>query len=285
MSHARRSLALLAFLATSAGYPRSGWGQKMQLELRPRVGDTLRMRLDQVTEMSGTRKGVTSKPVVTTLRMFSRAIVESSGPTAAVILAVTDSVDVSTGDERTRALAQQTMRQLEGRQMRLRLTPDGTVSVADQTTSVPREVNELVSVMPASFPRDPVAVGETWVREMPIPQGTRFSVPAGAFVRASFRLDSVVRSGEVAYVSMRGTLEQMPAMASDLAPTGTVTGSMVIDRRRGWLSESRFLVQMRTMVTSRGGAAASAAPTQVQMKITQHMRVFERTAKPSRIPR
>jgi hypothetical protein len=197
---------------------------------------------------------------------------------------VTDSVDVSTGDERTRALAQQTMRQLEGRQMRLRLTPDGTVSVAEQTTSVPREVNELVSVMPASFPRDPVAVGETWVREMPIPQGTRFSVPAGAFVRASFRLDSVVRAGEVAYVSMRGTLEQMPAMASDQAPSGTVTGSMVIDRRRGWLSESRFLVQMRTMVTSRG-AAPAAAPTQVQMKITQHMRVFDRAAKPSRVPR
>jgi hypothetical protein len=279
MSHARRSLALLAFVAASAE------AQKTQLELRPRVGDTLRMRLDQVTEMSGTRKGVTSKPVVTTLRMFSRAIVESSGLSDAVILAVTDSVNVSTGDERTRALAQQTMRQLEGRQMRLRLTPDGTVSVADPTTSVPREVNELVSVMPASFPRDPVAVGETWVREMPIPQGTRFSVPAGGFVRASFRLDSVVRSGEVAYVSMRGTLEQMPAMASDLAPTGTVTGSMVIDRRRGWLSESRFLVQMRTMVTSRGGAAAAAAPTQVQMKITQHMRVFDRATKPSRIPR
>jgi hypothetical protein len=278
MSHVRRSLALVAFLATSAE------GQKIQLELRPRVGDTLRMRLDQVTEMSGTRKGATSKLVVTTLRMFSRAIVESSGPTAAVILAVTDSVDISTGDDRTRALAQQTMRQLEGRQMRLRLTPDGTVSVADQTTSVPREVNELVSVMPASFPRDPVAVGDTWVREMPIPQGTRFSVPAGGFVRASFRLDSVARAGDVAYVSMRGTLEQMPAMTSDQAPTGTVTGSLVIDRRRGWLSESRFLVQMRTMVTSRG-AAATAAPTQVQMKITQHMRVFDRAAKPSRIPR
>ena len=157
--------------------------------------------------------------------------------------------------------------------MRLRLSPDGTVGVADETTSVPKEVNELVSVMPASFPRDPVAVGDTWVREMAIPPGTRFSVPAGGFVRASFRLDSVARGGEIAYVSMRGTLQQPE----------TVNGSMVINRRRGWLSESRFLVEMRTTVTPRG--AATSDPMQVRTKITQHMRVFDNPAKPSKAPR
>src|SRR6058998_631290 len=144
-SRTRWSLALLVLSAASAGYPRSGWAQRLQLELRPRVGDTLRMRLDQVSEISGTRKGggPATTQIVTTLRMFSRAIVESSAPAAAIILAVTDSVEVSTNDERTRALAQQTRRQLEGRQMRLRLSPDGIVGVADRTTSVPKEVNEL----------------------------------------------------------------------------------------------------------------------------------------------
>lgn len=284
MTKARWTLVLLVLLTASAGYPRSGWAQRLQLELRPRVGDTLRMRLDQVTEMSGTRKGAATKQVVTTLRMFSRAIVVSIGPGSAVILAVTDSVDVSTNDDRTRALAQQTARQLEGRQMRLRLSPDGTVAVADETTSVPKEVNELVSVMPASFPRDPVAVGDTWVREMPIPPGTRFSVPAGGFVRASFRLDSVVRGGEIAYVSMRGTLQQLETPASpEQALSGTVNGSMVINRRRGWLSESRFLVEMRTTVTPRG--TAPSAPMQVRTKITQHMRVFDDPARPAKAPR
>jgi hypothetical protein len=280
MANTRWTLALLVFLTTSA----RAQGGRLQLELRPRVGDTLRMRLDQVTEMSGTRKGTATKQVVTTLRMFSRAIVVSIAPGSAVILAVTDSVDVTTNDDRTRALAQQTARQLEGRQMRLRLSPDGTVGVADETTSVPKEVNELVSVMPASFPRDPVAVGDTWVREMAIPPGTRFSVPAGGFVRASFRLDSVVRGGDVAYVSMRGTLQQPETATSpEQALSGTVNGMMVINRRRGWLSESRFLVEMRTTVTPRG--TAPSAPMHVRTKITQHMRVFDNPAKPSKAPR
>jgi hypothetical protein len=251
----------------------------MQLELRPRLGDTLRMRLDQVTEVSGSRKGgsATMKAVVTTLTMFSRAIVESSAPASALILAVTDSVEVTSTDEHARALAATTQRQMRGRQMRLRLAPDGTVSVAPQTGDIPKEVTDLVSVMPASFPKDPVAVGEIWFREMPIASGASLGMPVGGVVRAVFRLDSVSRAGELAYVSMRGALEQQPALlqgaaASSLA--GSVTGTIVVNRRRGWLSESRFLVEMRTTVAGR--SVAPTAPMQFQMKITQHMTVFDK---------
>src|SRR5687767_3576461 len=124
MSRLGWSLALFVVAASE------GHAQRVVLELRPRFGDTVRMRFDQTTEMSGTRKGVATKAVVTTLRMFSRAIVESSSPASALILAITDSVDVSTTDERARPLASETQRQLAGRQMRLRLSPDGTVGVA-----------------------------------------------------------------------------------------------------------------------------------------------------------
>jgi hypothetical protein len=273
MTRVRLSLALLVLVAASAR------AQRMQLELRPKLGDTLRMRLDQVTEMSGTRKGVSTKLVVTTLRMFSRAIVEASAATSALILAVTDSVDVTSSDEHGRALGREVVRQLEGRQMRLRLSPDGTVGVAEKSAEVPREVRDIVSVMPASFPREPVSVGDTWLREMPIAPATSLGVPVAGIVRATFRLDSVIRGGNVAYVSMQGTMEQQPAPTSPApsALTGSVNGSMVIDRRRGWLSESRFLVQMRTIVTGKTAAgAAAAAPMQFQMKITQHMRVFDK---------
>jgi hypothetical protein len=273
MTRVRFSLALLVLMAASAR------GQRMQLELRPKLGDTLRMRLDQVTEMSGTRKGVSTKLVVTTMRMFSRAIVEASAATSALILAVTDSVDVSSSDEHARALGREVVRQLEGRQMRLRLSPDGTVGVSEKSTEVPREVRDIVSVMPASFPREPVSVGDTWVREMPIAPATSLGVPVAGIVRATFRLDSVIRGGNVAYVSMQGTMEQQPAPTSPApsALSGSVNGSMVIDRRRGWLSESRFLVQMRTTVVGKSVAGAvTAAPMQFRMKITQHMRVFDK---------
>lgn len=274
MFRLRSPLALLVLVVSSAGCPRSGWAQRFVLELRPRFGDTLRMRLDQTSEVSGTRQGkATSMQVVTALRMFSRAIVESSSPTGAMILAITDSVDVSSTDARATPLAKATQAQLEGRQMRLRLSPDGTVGVAGGQTKVPQEVTDLVAGMPASFPRGSVAIGDTWLREMPIPPSASLGVPLGGVVKAAFRLDSVPGDGDLAYLSLRGTVSQSgaPAASDKNALTGSVSGSMIVDRRRGWLSESRFLVQMRATV-----APSEGAPMQFRMKITQHMRVFER---------
>ncbi|MEX2153216.1 MAG: hypothetical protein WD825_07745 [Gemmatimonadaceae bacterium] len=272
MSRLRLPLALLLFAASDAR------AQRLVLELRPHFGDTVRMRFDQTTEMSGTRKGVATKAVVTTLRMFSRAIVESSSPASALILAITDSVDVRTTDERARPLASETQRLLAGRQMRLRLSPDGTVGVADQQPNVPKEVSELVAVMPASFPRGSVAVGDTWLREMPIPPSATFGVPLGGVVKAAFKLDSISEDAEVAYLSMRGSLQQVAEQSgvNSGALTGSVNGSMVVDRRRGWLSESRFLLQMRATVASVGAKGAATDPMQFRMKITQHMRVSDK---------
>jgi hypothetical protein len=262
-----RSLVLIAALAANAG------AQRVQLELRPRAGDTLRMRLDQTTEMSGSRQGASTKAVVTTMRMFSRAIVESSTPTSAIIVAITDSIDVTSSDEHGRSLARDAQRQLEGRRLRLRLSPDGTVGVADQATTVPREVSEMISVMPASFPRTTVAIGDTWTREMPIPPSPSMGVPLGGIVRAMFRLDSLAESDDIAYVSMRGTMLDAAASAAN-QPTlvGSVNGSMVVDRKRGWLSESRFLVQLRATIASTSNV--NPLPMQFRMKITQHMRVL-----------
>lgn len=271
MRQLRWSFAFVALLAHTAQ------AQRVLLELRPRMGDTLRMRLDQTTEMSGARRGTPTKQVVTTLRMFSRAIVQSAAASSAMILAVTDSVDVTTSDDRAQALAAETQRQLAGRQMRLRLAPDGTVSVADQHGSVPRAVNDLVAVMPASFPRGSVAVGDTWLREMPIPPSASMGVPLGGIVKAAFKLDSLSDNGDMAYLTMRGTMHQMTdatVLSDPSALTGAVTGSMVVDRRRGWLSESRFLVEMRATVAPLG--VAKAAPMQFRLKITQHMRTLDK---------
>ena len=150
MLRLRTPLALLALFASDIVDPRGAWAQRVVLELRPRFGDTLRMRLDQTTEVSGTREGkAAAKQVVTTLRMFSRAIVESSSPAGAMILAVTDSVDVSSTDDRALPLAKATQAQLAGRQMRLRLSPDGTVGVADGQEKIKKEVTDLVAGMPA----------------------------------------------------------------------------------------------------------------------------------------
>jgi len=259
----RRCLAA-SLLATPA------FAQKLMLELRPHAGDTLRMQLEQVTEM-GSAHGGALTTMTTTMRMFSRAIVESTAPIAALILAVTDSVNVSGSDVSARALGEQARRELEGRQMRLRLWPDGTVTLNDGARSVPREVSDLVNVMPASFPSRPVSVGETWVREMPIPAGEQLGIPGGSSVRARFRLDSASAGGDVAWVSMSGTLQPAPSAANgDL--DGSIKGTLVVDRKRGWLSESRFLLQLRSAVIKKLGAKDDT--TRYTIRVNQTMQVL-----------
>lgn len=270
MSGVLRSLVLAAVVAADAR------AQKVLLELRPQAGDTLRMQLDQVSEMSVGRKGVTPTQVTTTLRMFSRAIVESTAPIASLILAVTDSVEVSSSDTHARALGDQAERELEGRQMRLRLWPDGTVTLNDGAGSVPREVRDLVSVMPASFPSKPVGIGDSWVREMPIPSGTALGIAPGGVVRTRFRFDSISPEGDLAYLTMVGTLQTVVAVAvgGEEPLAGSVNGSMVVNRKRGWLSESHFLLQLRSTVAQNGKAGGD--PMRFRMTVRQDMKVLSR---------
>jgi hypothetical protein len=251
------------------GVTTSADAQRVVLELRPRFGDTVWIRLDQSTEVSISRRGVMSRPTVTTLSMFSRAIVEVSTAASAMILAITDSVDVSSNDKAASAGASETERQLAGRQMRLRLQPDGTVSVVDDEANVPKQVNEMVSLMPASFPRGSVTIGDTWLREMPIPD-------AGSgkpmVVKTAIRLDSVSTDYEIAYLSLRGSV-QATSQVTQSEVSGSVSGSMTVDRRRGWLSASRFSIQLRTLVPS---SIANEPPLQYLMRVTQQMRVLDK---------
>lgn len=246
--------------------------QGVLLELRPRVGDTLRMRLDQQTEITASRAGGKPLTVTTSVRMYSRAIVLGVDGPISVILAVTDSMTIDSNDEHALALAQQARRGIEGRQVRLRLVPDGTVALADTERGVAREVKDMVSIMPGSFPKEPIAVGDTWMREMPIPGSAPMNLPAGGRVRARFRLDSLSRSGDLAFVSMKGTFDAPDDARRDDAAAGSVSGSMVVNRKRGWLSESRFLIQMRS--TMPASAQTNRPGMQFRTRITQLMRVL-----------
>jgi hypothetical protein len=273
----RRITHTLALIALATPVGAQAGAQRVVLELRPRFGDTLNMRVDQTTEVTGTRKGMTAKPVLTQMSMYSRAIVELTTPAAAMILAITDSVNATATDDRARQLVSATERELEGRQMRLRMAPDGTVGLADQppqTPQVPQEVNDLIALMPASLPRGSVAVGDTWLREMRLPPSANFGVPVAGVVKAAFRLDSVTADGDHAFLSMRGTLEpSKDAVVPAGTYTGTVTGRMIVDRRRGWFSETAFQVLMRTAMLP---VPASPDTIHLRLKLTQHMVVTDK---------
>jgi hypothetical protein len=286
MQRVGRSILVAAFVASDVR------AQKVLLELRPHLGDTLRMQMEQVTEMRSARPGEAAALTTTTLHMYSRAIVESTAHIASLILAITDSVDVSSTDANARPMADGVERELEGRQMRLRLWPDGSVTLNDGKASVPREVSELVSVMPASFPSRPVAVGETWIREMPIPSGTALGIPAGSVVRLRLRLDSLSSDGNLAFVAITGSLAPVAAADGGMVD-GTVTGSLVVNRRRGWLSESRFQLELRSTmprgmaIKGASAAAGSAAGARndalrFRVRMSQVMKVLKPSATAAR---
>jgi hypothetical protein len=178
-------------------------------------------------------------------------------------------------DDPSRRMTDAMQRQLRGQRVRFRVDADGSVRTSEDPP--PREVAEVVSLMPAPFPKSGVMVGESWIREMPLPAGTGLDSPLSGKLRVTFRFDSLGHGGDLAYLSMRG--EMLPAPGPGGAPasiveSGSVTGTMMVDRRRGWLTDSRFTI----VVVSTIAPSPTTGPTPLRMnlKVTQHMQTLAR---------
>jgi hypothetical protein len=254
-------------------------GQSALLQIKPRSGDTLRMRLDQQTEMTGVKRtsnGDANAMMMASMTMFSRAIVEGNTETWTNVLAVTDSVLMTTTDERSRRGIDQATAQMRGQRVRFRVSPDGTVGMAGSTDPATRDVEQAVSLMPAAFPKTAIRVGDTWSREMPLPTGSQLGAELTGRLRVTFRFDSLTHNGAWAFVSMRG--ETQPAtgpgsVTGAILDKGFVTGTMLVDQHRRWLAESWFNIVVTSTVAP---VAAGSGATHMQMKITQHMHTLER---------
>jgi hypothetical protein len=98
-------------------------------------------------------------------------------------------------------------------------------------------------------------------------------------VRASFRLDSISRDESLAYISMRGEMKRDsvpagPPRGTRMQVSGTVSGELLLDRRRGWLTESTFAVLLRTTMIP--AATSGTAPVRFLTRISQRMRTLDR---------
>jgi hypothetical protein len=246
------------------------------LRLHPRVGDTLRTRLEQLTEITITRPGTSPRPMATTVTVLARTIVQASHQASTTVLTVVDSADVRSSDSHVGAMAAQAERSLRGQQLVLELAEDGTVEIARDARglAVSRDVTEAMASMPAVFPHRSVAIGERWQREMPLVSSNPLGgAGANAHVRAEFRLDSLGRHGELAFVSMRGEIvPDGDRPGPDLS--GRMTGEMQVDRRRGWMTDSRFTLVVVSLVAAPG--AAATAPMRFLTKVTQRLRTMDK---------
>ena len=268
--------------------PRAG-AQRVMLQLRPRVGDTISMRLDQQTEVIGKRDGSkspltsgsapTSASMINTSMTFSRAVIESAVASSTTVVAITDSVLLSSTDQHGKASAAAMQHQLQGQRVRLTIAPDGSIAMPKDGSSPAKGMSRTASLIPATFPTKLIAVGEKWTREAPLPAGTsQLGTGIIGRVKATFRLDSVTHGGDFAYVSMHGDLLPDPkSKGMDGVATvedGTVDGYMVVDRVRGWLTESQFAIIAHSALRPSFGVVAQ--PMYFEMRLTQSLRTLDR---------
>ena len=282
-SRRTRSLAGRVALACAAlgGLARVGAGQTASadgivLRLHPHVGDTLRTRLDQLTEIASAQPGGTpGKPMTTSVTVLARTIVQASRQATTTVFTVVDSAEVHSSDTHGAAMSAQAEKVLRGQRMVVELAEDGSVESARDArgAAVSRDVADAMAAMPAVLPRRAVAVGERWQREMPIPSAGPIGSAGNAQVRAEFRLDSLSGNGELAFVSMRGQIAS-DGGARGVEMSGSMSGMMRIDRVRGWMTESLFTLLIRSVVTPPSGIGMQ--PMKFVTKVTQHLRTMDK---------
>lgn len=269
------SFGRLVAVALVVALPRVAAAQGLTLELRPHVGDTLRLRTQQKVEVIATSK-VRGKDSTVTMRrdvtLFSHSVVQSADPSGATIVAFADSITVEEhGGGQGRALASR---------VTMRLAPDGTTRVLDSGGALTSDVVAMLGQMPATLPARPIAVGERWSHSAPVPIPGQPEGAGTGTLATTFRLDSLSRYGDVAYVSLHGTLARPDGgvvlpQGVRYESGGTISGQLQLDRRRGWLTALRATIVAKSVLT-----AAGAAPVHVTTRIVQTLQVLDPVDKP-----
>ncbi|MEX1185792.1 MAG: hypothetical protein WEA80_04325 [Gemmatimonadaceae bacterium] len=244
--------------------------QRVRLEIRPQVGDTIHMQLDQEIEVSGTSPEAAGAPQSMTgsAHVRTRAIPLRRLASGTRVLAVTDSMEITpVGGKRfaapRSALAGATVTMIVGH--------DGGMRVLD-TGEHDGETTPFFPPAAPMLPDAPVNVRGRWARTLELPIGTRAGETAR--VQANFRLDSLSGNGDIAYISMTGTLTRIGGSGGrggSQRSTGTLAGFMQLDRRLGWITDTHLVLNVRTVMTS---GEDGTPPVQVQMKVTQRLRAM-----------
>jgi hypothetical protein len=252
--------------------------QQVLLQIRPHIGDTLRMHLSQTVEMRGTTLGGShdTTTMATSIEVFTHAVAQRWTPMGTLMETTTDSVAMTPAS--AASIADLKRRAMQAKPVWIRVSPDGAMEMVDDGDPN-SELRDLFGQMPAVLGRSAVAIGEKWTREMMIPLSSEPGA-AGA-VRATFRLDSLARNGDIAFISMRGTLSRVNTPgAAPAGPgygtSGELSGTIQIDRRLGWITDSKSTIIVRSTIVAPKAADGEPehAPVHVLTKITQWIRAM-----------
>lgn len=267
VSDARRlSLLLLTMCAPLvAQRTRAAGDGRVSLVIRPYPGDVIRQRVEHDVDEQGTitiGRGDSTVRVSTRTTVILRSRVDAADSLGAVVTSQVESVTVrATGgkDESRRARVASGMA-LRGRTLRMKLAPDGELIVLDdasaQNVATIATLAALVDRVPAALPVLPVREHEKWNRHMVL------AGAPGDGIDAEFTLDSLTRYGDFAWVSVRGVMKDAGADAG-----ASVIGWLLLDRRRGWITQSRMVMTLRATTGESGGMP----PMRFVMRVEQRV--------------
>jgi hypothetical protein len=289
-SAAGRQVAVGAVLAASVGAqtPVSARApiaapSRFLIEIRPKTGDTLHMRLDQQVLMTGTTKvgrNDSTMSVLTATHVRARVMVEGATPAGTNVLTVTDSIAVTSRGGRPKQKSDDARRTLEGKRLRMRISPEGNAEIIENPDGLSDELALILGRMPATLPSQPVSVGQTWTQDISMALGAPTGARGAGILHTTFRLDSLSPEQRIAYISMNGTFTRDSLSQGDLpegaklTSTGILKGALRVDRMLGWMTDSRTTITVNSLLTPPPGTADK--PMRFHMRITQHMRALHR---------
>ena len=248
------------------------------LQVRPGAGDTIKVRLDQTVEMTGS-PGADGKAAVEsgTLVLLATLAVESVDKEGATIVSVTDSLRVNSPPNSASGAVLAWAAMSANRAVRFRVAPNGAAYVpSGRGRCVPSAV--AASHRPATLPSRAIAPGTSWNSVLQVPLASSVDPKGTATLVATFTFDSLSRSGELAFLSLRGRLSKGEGEASTqtegrstVETSGIVEGQVLLDRRRGWITDARTTFSLLSLVTP---AEAGKAPVRVKTTISQWLRAM-----------
>lgn len=245
------------------------------LRIHPRVGDTLYTRFEQDVAITGTRRvggADSTMRMSSSMLLLAHVFVEGSDERGTTVTTITDSIDFR-GSGVGAGTSDLVRRAMQGKRVQLRIASDGSAMVLESPPALASDMQAVVSGVPSTLPARAVAVGASWEKVMSIPVAGREGSSRPATLRARYHLDSLSGDGTIAYISMRGTITRAPAPEIPegirITSTGTIAGSMQVDRRRGWWCDSRATIDLESVVTALDG---DRPPLHVTTRIEQRMR-------------
>jgi hypothetical protein len=269
-----RALVLAMLIARGAA---AQAGPAISLRVHPKAGDTLHTRFEHDVVMSGTTKvrgRDTTLRSSSSLLVLARLAVQSCDATGCTVAVITDSVALLAVDAQALAPSEAARRAMQGRRFQLRVRPDGSTLVLTAAKGIEPELGPFVDAMPTVLPARDVAVGATWESAADVPVGGDAGARHGARLKVRYRLDSLSAGDALAFLSLSGvvvrdSLEAPVRGGSRMGAHGDVSGTLALDRTRGWWRDSRLTIVLRSVVTPPPGN--DAPPVHLETRITQHL--------------